>query len=62
MTRFGLVRDVVLLVNGLGLLWFEAVFEHADRPWLIIAAVALCGVPVFLPSGIAELLDGERRR
>lgn len=56
-TRFGLIRDVILLANGIALLWYEAIFEQVDRPWLLIVAVALCGVPVFLPSGVGELLE-----
>lgn len=59
MTRFGLLRDLILLANGLALLWHEAIFNQVDRPWLIIAAVTLCGVPIFLPNGVAELLSGK---
>lgn len=54
MTRFGLIRDIVLLVNGLGLIWFEAIFEHIDRPWLITAGISLALGVVFLPNGVAD--------
>ena len=39
------LRDVVAFVGGLGILIFETIFEQADRPWLIAAALGMMGFP-----------------
>lgn len=39
------MRDVVAFFGGLGILTFETIFEQADRPWLIAAALGLMGFP-----------------
>lgn len=40
-----LFRDVASPLMGIVILTFETIFEKADRPWLIIAALTLLGYP-----------------
>lgn len=46
--RRNITRDLVLFVAGLVGLGFETVIEKADRPTLIVAFMAMLGLPTFL--------------
>lgn len=41
-------RDTALFLTGLGLVIREAVFENADRPYLLMIFAGMMGLPVFL--------------
>jgi len=43
-----ITRDTVLFLTGLGLVIREAVFENADRPYLLMIFAGMMGLPVFL--------------
>jgi len=43
-----ITRDTALFVAGLGLVIREAVFENADRPYLLMIFAGMMGLPVFL--------------
>ncbi len=33
-------------VMGIGIMGFETVLDHSDRPWIYAAAIAMMGLPV----------------
>lgn len=43
---FDAFRRAALFVMGLAIMGYETVFEHADRPWLIAAALGMLGLPI----------------
>lgn len=43
----------VLLINGIGIIWYETVVETADRPYLIFAALAMMGL---VPRSVLDYL------
>lgn len=49
---------VTAFIVGLGILVYETVFEHTDRPWLLAAALGLLGLPV---ARAAEQLLGKQQ-
>jgi len=50
---YSLLAAGLLLVNGIGLIWYEAAIEQADRPYLIFAALAMMGL---VPRSVLEWL------
>ncbi len=45
-------KDTLRFILGAGLLVYETVLEHADRPWLIVAALGLLGY-----GGVSQLAE-----
>lgn len=58
MARLPTIRDLILLAIG-GYGFLHEVQGTTDRPYLILASLALMGLPVFLPNGLAELFRVE---
>lgn len=52
-----LSRDTVLFVAGLGGIGYETIFQHGDRPTLLILFGAMVGLPAFLRTD--ELRQGK---
>jgi uncharacterized membrane protein YobD (UPF0266 family) len=47
--RFRLLsRDTVIFTLGVLVIVYETVFDHADKPTLIVLAAAMIGLPAFL--------------
>lgn len=50
MTHFDLIwtrlRTVLAFLGGLGIMVYETVADHSDRPWLYAAAVGMMGLPL----------------
>jgi hypothetical protein len=44
-------RSVTLFTGGLLGAAYEVVFDHADRPAILILLAGMMGLPAFLPSG-----------
>lgn len=40
------IVKAILALGGLGILAHETILTSADRPWLLIAGLGLCGLPV----------------
>lgn len=40
------VRQLLGAVIGFGVIVYETIIDHADRPWLYAAALAATGIPV----------------
>jgi hypothetical protein len=38
----------IVRFGGLGLLLYETIFEHTDRPTLLLVAAAMIGLPEFI--------------
>lgn len=51
---FKAVRSYILLLGGLGVIAYEVIFEHTERPTLIIAALLMMGISV--PLNLDEKL------
>jgi hypothetical protein len=52
-----LLRDIGSPLAGFAMLGYETIFENADRPWIIGAALTLLGYPV--ADRIDKLLKGR---
>lgn len=59
--RWPLIRAVVLFFAGLVGVGYETVFEHSDRPTLLLLFAAMIGLPVFLNGRVKldERVDGD---
>lgn len=57
------VRDTVLFVAGIAGVAYETLFEHIDRPQLLILFAAMLGLPAMLRADTArrERNDDEER-
>lgn len=51
---FKSVRAYLLLLGGLGVIIYEVVFEHTERPTVIVAALLMMGISV--PLNLDEKL------
>lgn len=40
------MQRIIVFWLGVGIMVYETVIEHADRPWLIAAALGMLGLPV----------------
>jgi hypothetical protein len=50
MTRWPLIRDIVLFVGGMAGIANEALSYNAERPTLLLLYAAMVGLPAFLRS------------
>lgn len=53
-SRFQSVRAYVLLLGGLFVIGYEVIFEHTERPTVIVAALLMMGISV--PLNLDERL------
>lgn len=51
---FANVRSYLLLLVGLGVIVYEVIFEHTERPTIIVAALLMMGISV--PLNLDEKL------
>lgn len=40
------ITRILSFFTGIGIMVYETIGDHSDRPWLYAAAVGLCGLPV----------------
>jgi hypothetical protein len=50
MTRWPLIRDILLFFGGLAGVTYETVSSQIDRPTLLLLFAAMMGLPAFLRS------------
>lgn len=43
---WGRVTRVTSFFTGMGIMVYETIGDHSDRPWLFAAAIGLMGLPV----------------
>jgi hypothetical protein len=48
-------------MNGLLMAWWEVVYDHFDRPWIVVLVGVLCaGMPAQLIVAFVEWFAGRR--
>jgi hypothetical protein len=57
MTRWPLIRDILLFFGGLAGVAYETLGSQADRPTLLLLFAAMMGLPAFLR---ADEKDGKK--
>jgi hypothetical protein len=45
-TVYSRLTRVLLFAGGFAAFWYEVLFEHADRIWIIAGALGMMGVPL----------------
>lgn len=55
MSRWPTIRDLLIFALG-AYAFLHEVQGAVERPYVLLAALALMGLPVFLPGGLAEIL------
>jgi len=57
MTKWPLIRDILLFFGGLAGVAYETLASQADRPTLLLLFAAMMGLPAFLR---ADAKDGKK--
>lgn len=55
---WALIVRVLTFLTGAGIMFWQTVVEHVDRPWLIAAATGMMGLPVANIIGRALSTNG----
>lgn len=42
---WSVVRDIIAFFGGMTVIGFETVVANADRPWLLVVAIGMMGIP-----------------
>lgn len=46
--RWSLARDRIAFFGGFGIMIYETIAENIDRPWLLVMAIGMMGLPFAL--------------